>query len=243
MKDRLIRIVTVIIVFVAMIITWFSININNLKFVELGDYALATSDANLIVTKEINNKSLTSDITLTASDVGALPDSTTIPSGSSTSPAMDGTAAAGSETTWAHGDHVHPTDTSRQAKITASGLLKGDGSGGVTAATAGTDYLVTESDPTVPSWAKQPSKPSYTATEVGALPSTTTIPAYTSQLVNNSGYITTNDVAASILGLKIVQPGTTLYYNGSCACGFSLGPGVQNVTLNTTYFPNVGTCL
>ena len=36
--------------------------------------------------------------------------------------------------------HVHPTDTSRQAKITASGLLKGDGNGGVTAAVAGTDY-------------------------------------------------------------------------------------------------------
>ena len=33
-----------------------------------------------------------------------------------------------------------PTDTSRQAKITASGILKGDGAGGVTAATAGTDY-------------------------------------------------------------------------------------------------------
>lgn len=36
-----------------------------------------------------------------------------------------------------------------------------------------TDY--TETDPTVPSWAKQPSKPSYTATEVGALPDTTNI--------------------------------------------------------------------
>ena len=38
-------------------------------------------------------------------------------------------------------DHRHPTDTSRQAKITASGILKGDGSGGVSAATAGTDYI------------------------------------------------------------------------------------------------------
>ncbi len=67
-----------------------------------------------------------------------------VPSGSSTSPAMDGIASAGSETTWAHGDHVHPTDTSRQATITASGILKGDGAGGVTAATAGTDYDVPE---------------------------------------------------------------------------------------------------
>ena len=30
------------------------------------------------------------------------------------------------------------------------------------------NYLTTETDPTVPSWAKQPSKPSYSASEVGA---------------------------------------------------------------------------
>ena len=34
----------------------------------------------------------------------------------------------------------------------------------------------TETDPTVPAWAKAPSKPTYTATEVGAIPDTTTIP-------------------------------------------------------------------
>jgi len=34
----------------------------------------------------------------------------------------------------------------------------------------------TETDPTVPSWAKAASKPSYTASEVGALPDTTSIP-------------------------------------------------------------------
>lgn len=38
---------------------------------------------------------------------------------------------------------------------------------------------VTESDPTVPAWAKQPTKPSYTATEVGALPDTYTPPIAT----------------------------------------------------------------
>lgn len=56
-------------------------------------------------------------------------------------PAMDsGAGAAGSSTAYSRGDHVHPTDTSRQATITASGILKGNGSGNVTAATAGTDY-------------------------------------------------------------------------------------------------------
>jgi hypothetical protein len=35
----------------------------------------------------------------------------------------------------------------------------------------------TETDPTVPSWAKQPNKPTYTAAEVGALPADTFIPS------------------------------------------------------------------
>lgn len=48
----------------------------------------------------------------------------------------------------------------------------------------------TESDPTVPSWAKASSKPTYTASEVGALPSTTVIPSKTSDLTNDSGFLT-----------------------------------------------------
>lgn len=66
-----------------------------------------------------------------------------IPEGSAasqTTPKMDGTASTGSENAFARGDHVHPTDTSRQAKVTASGILKGDGSGGVSSAAPGTDY-------------------------------------------------------------------------------------------------------
>ena len=63
-----------------------------------------------------------------------------IPSPSSTTPSMDGTGSAGTSTAYARGNHVHPTDDTRQPKITASGLLKGDGNGGVSAAQAGTDY-------------------------------------------------------------------------------------------------------
>lgn len=68
----------------------------------------------------------------------ATPDS--LPEPSDTAPVMDGTAEAGTLATYARGDHKHPADTSKQAKITARGLLKGDGAGGVTAAAAGTDY-------------------------------------------------------------------------------------------------------
>ena len=42
---------------------------------------------------------------------------------------------------------------------------------------------VTETDPTVPAWAKQPTKPAYTAAEVGALPDTYTPPNQTAQQV------------------------------------------------------------
>jgi len=78
---------------------------------------------------------------VTAAEAGtdyATPDS--LPEPSDTAPAMDGTAEAGTLATYARGDHKHPTDASRQAKITASGLLKGNGAGGVTAAVKGTDY-------------------------------------------------------------------------------------------------------
>lgn len=149
-----------------------------------------------------------------------------------------------------------------QDRIAAKGILKGDGSGGVSAATAGTDYVdpngdgsnvtaaftaastranvatgeklsvlfgkiakwfgdlgslafkstvaksdlasdvqtslgkadsalqsYTESDPTVPKWAKAATKPSYTASEVGALPNTTVIPSVpsTTSLIKGNG--------------------------------------------------------
>lgn len=51
-------------------------------------------------------------------------------------------------------------------------------------------FLTQETDPTVPSWAKQPTKPAYTAQEVGALPAGTSIPSKTSDLTNDSGFLT-----------------------------------------------------
>ena len=53
-----------------------------------------------------------------------------------------------------------------------------------------TAHPFTETDPTVPDWAKQPEKPSYTAEEVGALPVGTKIPSKTSDLQNDSGFLT-----------------------------------------------------
>lgn len=59
-------------------------------------------------------------------------------------------------------------------------------------ATAVEEYMannpIEETDPTVPDWAKQPEKPTYTASEVCALPDTTKIPSKTSDLQNDSGF-------------------------------------------------------
>lgn len=56
----------------------------------------------------------------------------------------------------------------------------------------------TETDPTVPSWAKQPTKPTYTAQEVGGLPANTPIPTKTSDLTNDSGFVTETDMESAI---------------------------------------------
>lgn len=135
---------------------------------------------------------------------------------SNTTPKMDGTAAVGTETAFARGDHTHPSDTSRLAtngdgsNLTISfnpastddpiqsGDTLADIAGKVQkefqdlgdlayrdtisdddlspeiksaidkAETALQSY--TETDPTVPAWAKEATKPTYTAAEVGAIP-------------------------------------------------------------------------
>ena len=68
---------------------------------------------------DISVPTATSDLT---NDSGFIT-SEDVPEGaaaSTTTPAMDGTAAVGTETTFARGDHVHPTDTSRAPTSHAS---------------------------------------------------------------------------------------------------------------------------
>ena len=99
----------------------------------------------------VNGK--TGVVVLDASDVGALPDDTVIP--------------------------TVPTNVS--AFRNDAGYL--------------TSY--TETDPTVPTWAKSPTKPTYTAAEVGALPDSTVIPSNTSDLTNDSGYVDASGAASA----------------------------------------------
>ena len=73
------------------------------------------------------------------------------------------------------------------------------------------DYLTEEMDPTVPDWAKQPQKPTYTAQEVGALPATTHIPSTAADVnaepsgavsQHNVSDVAHNDIRILIQGLS-----------------------------------------
>ena len=133
-------------------------------------------------TRKINNKALSSDITLTAADVNALPSSTVIPAAqiqsdwnqSNTSakdyiknkpeipvlPTLADVATSGDYEDLSNKPTIPTVPTNVSAFTNDAGYITG----------------YTETDPTVPSWAKAASKPSYTASEVGALPDTTVVP-------------------------------------------------------------------
>lgn len=75
--------------------------------------------------------------------------------------------------------------------------------------------LQNETDPTVPAWAKQSSKPTYTASEVGALPNTTvipTVPTNVSAFTNDANYVTSDNTVAVYSGSS--APSSSLGKNG-----------------------------
>lgn len=180
------------------------------------------SVVNGIINDRLNKKANSADIPTKTSqltnDSGYITGAD-VPEGaaaSATVPKMDGAAAAGTETAFARGDHVHPTDATRlgtsgdgsavtvsfNAAAERAGVVSGDtlaaafgkiakyladlgglaykDSVGVTDVDAAVKSSLdkadsalqsyTETDPTVPAWAKTPDKPVYTATEVGAIP-------------------------------------------------------------------------
>lgn len=81
--------------------------------------------ATVSITNKIANITVptkTSDIT---NDSGFIT-SAAVPTATSTTPKMDGTAAVGTETTYAKGDHVHPHDTTKVDKVDGKGLSTND---------------------------------------------------------------------------------------------------------------------
>lgn len=182
--------------------------------------AVVNSVINDRLNKKADTTALPTKTSQLTNDSGFITDAD-IPEGaaaSNTTPKMNGTAEVGTETTFARGDHIHPTDTSRLettgdgSQVTVSftsasekaapssgdtlavamgklaknyselgGMAYKDGVTGDDLDAATKESLAkadtalqsyTETDPTVPEWAKAESKPTYTATEVGAIPAT-----------------------------------------------------------------------
>ena len=95
-------------------------------------------------------------------------------------------------------------------------------------------YLATETDPTVPSWAKASTKPTYTAAEVGALPDDTVIPSKVSQLTNDSGYLTQHqDISGKANTADLATVATSGSYND-----LSNKPTIPTVPTNVSAFTN-----
>ena len=111
-----------------------------------GDYSRADHVHNMPDADDIGYDNTVSG--LSASDVQAALDELAAggggggggPSPATATPVMDGSGAVGTSLLYAREDHEHPSDTAKQDAITASGILKGDGAGNVSAAVAGTDY-------------------------------------------------------------------------------------------------------
>ena len=184
---------------------------------------------------------LLSGETATGADGVRLTGSLTVPVPATESPVMDGTAAVGTSTKYAREDHVHPSDTSKQAKITASGILKGNGSGTVSAATAGTDYqapLPTQTgnsgkflttNGSALSWGAVDALPSQTSqsgkflTTNGSTASWANAPTEIPTQTGNSGkYLTTNGSAVSWGSISIPSASSsTPVMDGTGAAGTS----------------------
>lgn len=103
-------------------------------------------------------------------------------------PAMDGTASPGSSNDYSRGDHVHPHDTSR---VPTSRMINGHPlSSNVTLDASDVGALPDTYTAPVSSVNGQTGAVVLDANDVGALPDTTVIPTNTSDLVNDSGFIT-----------------------------------------------------
>lgn len=69
------------------------------------------------------------------------------------------------------------------------------------------NYINKETDPTVPSWAKEPNKPTYTPEEIGASspPKVITIVLLQDQWINNEQIVSVSGVS-SVEGEQLIQP-------------------------------------
>lgn len=129
----------------------------------------------------------------TASEVGALPDTTSIPAKTSDLTNDSGFITGYTETdptvpSWAKAS-TKPTYTAAEVGALPDTTVIPSVPSNISAFTNDAGYITgyTETDPTVPSWAKASTKPTYTAGEVGALPDSTVIPDASSAIPSMDG--------------------------------------------------------
>jgi hypothetical protein len=93
-------------------------------------------------------------------------------------------------------------------------------------------YIIQETDPTVPAWAKEVTKPTYTAAEVGALPDTTEISdeKLKTERVSNDGtyYLIFGENNTTTSSIKNID--TNLKYTKSSSSGDKLEIGSRSIT-------------
>ena len=85
----------------------------------------------------------------------------------------------------------------------------------------------TETDPTVPAWAKAKTKPTYTASEVGALPANTRIPSTVAEMSDSGDYAKKSDLSS--ITNKVSKSGDTM-------TGKLTVPQVETGDGNSNYF-------
>ncbi len=176
----------------------------------------------------VNNK--TGAVSLTASDVGALPSSTSIPSNYLLG--VYPTTGSGNNTQWAQNFNTRiyfKAGTNMGIALDNSTLtFNATVPTKVSDLTNDLGYITsyTETDPTVPSWAKASAKPTYTASEVGAANS-----SHTHGNITNAGDITATATIANGDRIVINDESASKITNSSITFG----------TGTTTFLANNGT--
>lgn len=110
-------------------------------------------------------------------------------------------------------------------------------------------HPIEETDPTVPDWAKQPEKPSYTAEEVGALPNTTTTLPNPNTLTF-TGAVTESYDGSSPIEINIPEGGgtgvtvdNTLSVAGKAADAKATGDAISSLSDDIANLPSGGSGL
>lgn len=112
-------------------------------------------------------------------------------------------------------DFATASDVSAKYTKPSTGIPKTDLASAVQTSLGKADTALqsyTETDPTVPSWAKQSTKPSYDYSEIGNTPTIPTVPTNVSAFTNDAGYITSSGVVTIYSGNT--TPSSSLGSNG-----------------------------